>query len=155
MLTTHAFNLWTLPIYIIFIVGTKVMIVEYQMLKPKSMFIHSGVRFSRATMRMSFIGQVCLHIQGICYSDRSSTVQQNDSDRTGPEHVSGAERWEFPLHCSISLPAHLQFHPAPVKSLHARSNLKFLCMPNTCRFWRVLRSNAHNRLKLAAKPQQK
>ncbi len=32
---------------------------------------------------MSFIGQVCLHIQGICYSDRSSTVQQNDSDRTG------------------------------------------------------------------------
>ncbi len=35
---------------------------------------------------------------------------------------------------SIPLPAHLQFHPAPVKSLHARSNLKFLCMPNTCRF---------------------
>ncbi len=34
-------------------------------------------------IRMSFIGQVCLHIQGICYSDRSSTVQQNDSDRTG------------------------------------------------------------------------
>ncbi len=32
---------------------------------------------------MSFIGQVCLHIEGICYSDRSSTVQQNDSDRTG------------------------------------------------------------------------
>ncbi len=60
-----------------------------------------------------------------------------------------------PLHRSISLPAHLQFHPTPVKSLHARSNLKFLCMPNTCRFWRVLRSNAHNRLKLAAKPQQK
>ncbi len=27
---------------------------------------------------MSFIGQVCLHIRGICYSDRSSTVQQND-----------------------------------------------------------------------------
>ncbi len=35
---------------------------------------------------------------------------------------------------SIPLPAHLQFHPTPVKSLHARSNLKFLCMPNTCRF---------------------
>ncbi len=34
------------------------------------------------TMRMSFIGQVCLHIQGICYSDRSSTVQQKDSNRT-------------------------------------------------------------------------
>ncbi len=27
--------------------------------------------------------QVCLHIRGICYSDRSSTVQQNDSNRTG------------------------------------------------------------------------
>ncbi len=27
---------------------------------------------------------------------------------------------------SIPLPAHLQFHPAPVKSLHARSNLKLL-----------------------------
>ncbi len=27
---------------------------------------------------MSFIGQVCLHIQGI-YSDKSSTVQQKDS----------------------------------------------------------------------------
>ncbi len=69
------------------------------------------------------------------------------------EHVSGAERWEFPLPAhvgvrsprstaqsrsrplrSIQLPAHLQFHPAPVKSLHARSHLKFLCMPNTCRF---------------------
>ncbi len=35
---------------------------------------------------------------------------------------------------SIPLPAHLQFHPAPVKSLHARSNLKLLCMPKTCRF---------------------
>ncbi len=58
------------------------------------------------------------------------------------EHVSGAERWEFPLPAqshtrplhSIPLPSHLQFHPAPVKSLHARSNLKFLCMPNTCCF---------------------
>ncbi len=73
--------------------------------------------------------------------------------RCVPEHVSGAERWEFPLPAhvgvrsprstaqsrtrslrSIPLPAHLQFHPAPVKSLHARSNLKFLCIPNTCRF---------------------
>ncbi len=26
--------------------------------------------------------QVCLHIQGICFHDRSSTAQQNDSDRT-------------------------------------------------------------------------
>ncbi len=34
-------------------------------------------------IRMSFIDQVCLHIPGICYSDRSSTVQQNDSERTG------------------------------------------------------------------------
>ncbi len=69
-----------------------------------------------------------------------------------PEHVSGAERWEFPLPAhvgvrspstaqsrtrslrSIPLPAHLQFHPAPEKSLHARSNLKLLCMPKTCRF---------------------
>ncbi len=34
-------------------------------------------------IRMSFIGQVCLQIRGICYSDRSSTVQQNDSNRTG------------------------------------------------------------------------
>ncbi len=70
-----------------------------------------------------------------------------------PEHLSGAERWEFPLPAhvgvrsprstaqsrsrplrSIPLPAHLQFHPTPVKSLHARSNLKFLCIPNTCRF---------------------
>ncbi len=33
-------------------------------------------------IRMSFISQVCLHIRGICYSDRSSTVQQNDSNRT-------------------------------------------------------------------------
>ncbi len=32
---------------------------------------------------MSFIGQVCLHIQEICYSDISSTVQQKDSIRTG------------------------------------------------------------------------
>ncbi len=31
-------------------------------------------------MRMSFIGQVCLHMQGIFYSDSSSTVQQNDND---------------------------------------------------------------------------
>ncbi len=26
--------------------------------------------------------QVCLHIRGICFNDRSSTVQQNDSDKT-------------------------------------------------------------------------
>ncbi len=32
---------------------------------------------------MSIIGQICLHIQLICYSVRSSTVQQNDSNRTG------------------------------------------------------------------------
>ncbi len=69
------------------------------------------------------------------------------------EHVSGAEWWEFPLPAhvgvrsprstaqsrsrplrSIPLPAYLQFHPTPVKSLHACSHLKFLYMPNTCRF---------------------
>ncbi len=32
---------------------------------------------------MSFIGQVCLHIQEICYSEISSTVQQKDSIWTG------------------------------------------------------------------------
>ncbi len=75
-----------------------------------------------------------------------------NTDSSDPEHVSGAEREEFPLpltwvlappaHRSksqqtaplISSPLTLQFHPAPVKSLHARSHLKFLCMPNTCRF---------------------
>ncbi len=31
-------------------------------------------------MRMSFIGQV--YLRGIYYSDRSSKVQQNDSNRT-------------------------------------------------------------------------
>ncbi len=31
---------------------------------------------------MIFAGQVCLHIQRIVYSDRSSTVQQNDNDST-------------------------------------------------------------------------
>ncbi len=31
---------------------------------------------------MNFIVQVCLHMQGVFYSDRSSTVQQNDSDST-------------------------------------------------------------------------
>ena len=58
-----------------------------------------------------------------------------------PEHVSGAERPEFQLlaHASVRslapslkvepdssalrpLSAHLKFHSAPVKSLHARSN---------------------------------
>ncbi len=38
-------------------------------------------------MRMSFIGQVCLHMR-IFYSDRSSTVQQNDSDRTTKEQYT-------------------------------------------------------------------
>ncbi len=46
---------------------------------------------------------------------------------------STAQSHRRPLR-SFPLPAHLQFHPAPVKSLHARSHLKFLCMPNTCRF---------------------
>ncbi len=36
----------------------------------------------RIRIRMSFIGQVGLHIQGILNRDRSSTVLQNDSDRT-------------------------------------------------------------------------
>ncbi len=34
-------------------------------------------------MIINFIGQVCLHIWGICYSDISSTVQENDNNRTG------------------------------------------------------------------------
>ncbi len=46
---------------------------------------------------------------------------------------SPAQSHSRPLR-SFPLPAHLQFHPAPVKSLHARSHLKFLCIPNTCRF---------------------
>ncbi len=46
---------------------------------------------------------------------------------------STAQSWTRSLR-SIPLPAHLQFHPAPEKSLHARSNLKLLCMPKTCRF---------------------
>ncbi len=54
---------------------------------PHNPFRHSGDctggRALRIRNRMSFIGQVCLHIQGICYSYRISTVQQTDSDRTG------------------------------------------------------------------------
>ncbi len=74
----------------------------------------------RIRMRMSFIGQVCLHIRGICCSDRSSTVQQNDSNRTGPEHVSGAERWEFPL------PAHVDVRsPAPPLKVTADRSAQF------------------------------
>ncbi len=49
--------------------------------------MHSSIRtvshLWNIRIRMSFIGQVCLHIRGICYSDRGSTVQQNDSNRTG------------------------------------------------------------------------
>ncbi len=41
----------------------------------------------RIRIRMSFIGQECLHIQGICYSDRSSTVQQNNSDRQQKNNI--------------------------------------------------------------------
>ncbi len=44
---------------------------------------HKYIQSSGMNMRMSFIGQVCLHIQGICYIDRSSIVQQNDCNRTG------------------------------------------------------------------------
>ncbi len=46
------------------------------------LFNHKCLSCIRIRIRMSFIGQVCLHIRGICYSDRSSTVQQNDSNRT-------------------------------------------------------------------------
>ncbi len=42
--------------------------------------------YERENERMSFICQVCLHIRGICYIDRSSTVQQNDSDRTDTDN---------------------------------------------------------------------
>ncbi len=51
---------------------------KYAFILPSSSCIRIRIR-----IRMSFIGQVCLHIRGICYSDRSSTVQQNDSNRTG------------------------------------------------------------------------
>ncbi len=44
--------------------------------------LHYWQQFVKIRIRMSFIDQVCLHIPGMCYSDRSSTVQQNDSERT-------------------------------------------------------------------------
>ena len=66
-----------------------------------------------------------------------------------PEHVSGAERREFPLPAFVGvrcfapslkvipdssahrpLPAHLKFHSAPVKSLHACSNSWEAAIPN-------------------------
>ena len=65
------------------------------------------------------------------------------------EHVSGAERREFPLLAYMGvrcfapslrfipdsstrrpLSTHLKFHSAPVKSLHARSNLKEGAIPD-------------------------
>ncbi len=51
----------------------------------RELHITYGLHFPsfRIRIRMSFIGQLCLHIRGICYSDRSSTVQQKDSNRTG------------------------------------------------------------------------
>ncbi len=103
-------------------------------------------------------GHPCKQGQAYCYNgqcqhyDTQCQAIFGTSEYTA-EHVSGAERWEFPLPAhvvvhsprstaqsytrplrSIPLPAHLQFHHAPVKSLHARSNLKFLCMTNTCRY---------------------
>ncbi len=71
-----------------------------------------------------------------------------------PEHVSGAERWEFPLPLTwvFAPPLHplkvgpdrsAQFQPPRSSTIssplqrnrsHARSNLKLLCMPKTCRF---------------------
>ncbi len=39
--------------------------------------------------------------------------------------------------------AHLQFHPAPVKSLHTRSNLKFLCILTPAVFNRSLMPGTH------------
>ncbi len=50
---------------------------------PQNRATGSDMTFeSESEIRMSFIGQVCLHIQGICCY-RSSTVQQNDRNRTG------------------------------------------------------------------------
>ncbi len=43
----------------------------------------TGFTWIIVSIRMSFIGQVCLHIRGIFYSDISFIVQQNDNDRTG------------------------------------------------------------------------
>ncbi len=45
-------------------------------------------------IRMSFVGQVCLHIRGICYSYRSSTVQQNDSDWKGQYANRQCTKWQ-------------------------------------------------------------
>ncbi len=42
--------------------------------------------------------------------------------KVGPD---GSAQFRSPL---------IQFHPAPEKSLHARSNFRLLCMPKTCRF---------------------
>ncbi len=50
---------------------------------------------------------------------------------------STAQNYTRPLR-SFPLPAHLQFHPAPVKSLHAHSNLKFLCILTPAVFNRSL-----------------
>ncbi len=55
---------------------------------------------------------------------------------------STAQSYTRPLR-SIPLPAHLQFHPAPVKSLHARSNLKFLCILTPAVFNRSLTPGTH------------
>ena len=73
-----------------------------------------------------------------------------------PEHVSGAERWEFPLPsyvgvCSFApslkvtpdssaqrpLSAHLKIHSALVKSLHADPNLKEGAIPDVAPIWPV------------------
>ncbi len=49
----------------------------------------SAQRLFRIRIRMSFIGQVCLHTQGICYSDKApqcnrmtATGQDTDNKRT-------------------------------------------------------------------------
>ncbi len=77
----------------------------------------------------------------VCWTERSgqSMWTELSGENLVGAHVgvrsprSTAQSHSRPLR-SFPLPAHLQFHPAPVKSLHARSHLNFLCMPNTCRF---------------------
>ncbi len=51
--------------------------------------------FIRIRIRMSFIGQVCLHVEGIC-SDRSSKVQQNDKTQTIKEQYTNRQctKWQ-------------------------------------------------------------
>ncbi len=67
---------------------TVMVLYEYMYRATPNIYIYIYIYYSFFEMvtlwsTMELFCQVCLHIQGICYSDRSSTVQQNDSNRTG------------------------------------------------------------------------